>query len=83
MENTLICSLCGADLHEENAIEFDGQIMCEQCWYGNYILHLYQDIFFTAMAAAVPTACPSNAQVAITQVALIAQCVTLIFLPAK
>jgi len=31
MENTLICSLCGADLHEENAIEFDGQIMCEQC----------------------------------------------------
>ena len=39
--------------------------------------------FFAAMAAALPTACPKMAQVAITRVELKAAWVTLMFLPAK
>ncbi len=37
----------------------------------------------TAIAAAVPTACPTTAQVAITRAALIAACVRLMWRPAN
>lgn len=32
MKENLVCSVCGAKLTEENAKEFDGQIMCEHCF---------------------------------------------------
>ena len=31
MKEKTVCSVCGAKLTEENAKEFDGQIMCESC----------------------------------------------------
>ena len=31
MKEKTVCSVCGTKLTEENAKEFDGQIMCESC----------------------------------------------------